>query len=182
MVRVPTWPEMTNIGLPVPPGIIISTQACRAYLCDGTTPPELDAEVTEHLRQLESAMGRKLGYPAYLLLVNVRSGAKFSMPGMIDTVLNIGLSDKSVQGLAKQASNERFAWDSYRRLVQMFGKTVLDIDGEAFEQAIDNAKKAKGIKNDLDLDAEDLQQPGRRVQADRARADRPGLPAEPRRS
>ena len=150
--------EMTNLGLPVPPGFIISTEACRAYLRDGTTPPELDAEVTEHLRQLESAMGRKLGDPADPLLVSVRSGAKFSMPGMMDTVLNIGLSDKSVEGLAKQASNERFAWDSYRRLVQMFGKTVLDIDGEAFEQAIDNAKKAKGIKNDLDLDADDLQQ------------------------
>jgi pyruvate, orthophosphate dikinase len=150
--------EMTNIGLPVPPGFIISTEACRAYLRDGTTPPELDAEVTEHLIQLESAMGRKLGDPADPLLVSVRSGAKFSMPGMMDTVLNIGMSDKSVQGLAKQASNERFAWDSYRRLVQMFGKTVLDIDGEAFEQAIDNAKKAKGIKNDLDLDAADLQQ------------------------
>src|SRR5450755_4455457 len=149
---------MTNIGLPVPPGFIISTDACRAYLRDGTTPPELDAEVTEHLTQLESAMGRKLGDPADPLLVSVRSGAKFSMPGMMDTILNIGLSDRAVEGLAKQASNERFAWDSYRRLVQMFGKTVLDIDGEAFEQAIDNAKKAKGIKNDLELDADDLQQ------------------------
>jgi len=149
--------EMTNIGLPVPPGFIISTEACRAYLRDGTTPPELDAEVTEHLTQLESAMGRKLGDPADPLLVSVRSGAKFSMPGMMDTILNIGLSDRAVEGLAKQASNERFAWDSYRRLIQMFGKTVLDIDGEAFEQAIDNAKKAKGIKNDLDLDADDLQ-------------------------
>ena len=150
--------EMTNIGLPVPPGFIISTEACRAYLRDGKTPPELDAEVTEHLTQLESAIGRKLGDPADPLLVSVRSGAKFSMPGMMDTILNIGLSDRAVEGLAKQAGNERFAWDSYRRLIQMFGKTVLDIEGEAFEQAIDNAKKAKGIKNDLDLDADDLQQ------------------------
>ena len=149
--------EMTNLGLPVPPGFIISTEACRAYLRDGTTPAGLDGEVTAHLRQLESAMGRTLGAPADPLLVSVRSGGKFSMPGMMDTILNIGLSDRSVEGLAKQAGNERFAWDSYRRLIQMFGKTVLDIEGEAFEQAIDAAKKAKGIKNDLDLDADDLQ-------------------------
>src|SRR6202030_2828209 len=110
-----------------------------------------------HLEQLESAIGRRLGDPADPLLVSVRSGAKFSMPGMMDTVLNIGLSDESVQGLAKQAGNERFAWDSYRRLIQMFGKTVLDIEGEHFEHAIDAAKKAKGVSNDLDLDAGDLQ-------------------------
>jgi pyruvate, orthophosphate dikinase len=150
--------EMTNLGLPVPPGFIISTEACRAYLRDGTTPAELDGEVTGHLSQLESAMGRKLGDPADPLLVSVRSGGKFSMPGMMDTILNIGLSDRAVEGLAKQAGHERFAWDSYRRLIQMFGKTVLDIEGEAFEQAIDAAKKAKGIKNDLDLDSGDLQE------------------------
>jgi len=149
--------EMTNLGLPVPPGFIISTEACREYLQHGATPAGLDDEVTEHLRQLESAMARKLGDPADPLLVSVRSGAKFSMPGMMDTILNIGLSDRSVEGLAKQAGNERFAWDSYRRLIQMFGKTVLAIDGEAFEHAIDAAKKAKGIKSDLDLDAGDLQ-------------------------
>ena len=149
--------EMTNIGLPVPPGFIITTEACRYYLEQGSTPAGLDEEIADHLDQLEAAIGRKLGDPADPLLVSVRSGAKFSMPGMMDTVLNIGLSDESVQGLAKQAGNERFAWDAYRRLLQMFGKTVLDVDGEHFEHAIEAAKKAKGVSNDLDLDAADLQ-------------------------
>jgi pyruvate, orthophosphate dikinase len=149
--------EMTNLGLPVPPGFIITTEACRYYLEQGSTPAGLDEEIAAHLERLEAAMGRKLGDPADPLLVSVRSGAKFSMPGMMETVLNIGLSDESVQGLAKQAGNERFAWDSYRRLLQMFGKTVLDIDGEHFEHAIDEAKRAKGVRNDLDLDAGDLQ-------------------------
>jgi pyruvate, orthophosphate dikinase len=149
--------EMTNLGLPVPPGFIITTDACRYYLQHGTVPDGLAAEVSEHLSQLEQKMGRKLGDPADPLLVSVRSGAKFSMPGMMETVLNIGLSDESVHGLAKQAGSERFAWDSYRRLIQMFGKTVLDIEGHEFEQAIDAAKQAKGTKNDLDLDAGDLQ-------------------------
>jgi pyruvate,orthophosphate dikinase len=149
--------EMTNLGLPVPPGFIITTDACRYYLEQGKVPDSLAAEVTEHLQALEQGMGRKLGDHADPLLVSVRSGAKFSMPGMMETVLNIGLSDESVHGLAKQAGSERFAWDSYRRLIQMFGKTVLDIEGHEFESAIDAAKKAKGTKNDLDLDADDLQ-------------------------
>ena len=148
--------EMTNLGLPVPPGFVITTEACRYYLEQGSTPAGLDEEIAAHLDALEQSMGRKLGDPADPLLVSVRSGAKFSMPGMMETVLNIGLSDESVQGLAKQAGNERFAWDSYRRLIQMFGKTVLDIEGEHFENAIDEAKKAKGVRNDLDLDAADL--------------------------
>jgi pyruvate,orthophosphate dikinase len=148
--------EMTNIGLPVPPGFTITTDACRYYLHHGTTPDGLDDEVTSHLEGLEQSMGRRLGDHGDPLLVSVRSGAKFSMPGMMETVLNIGLSDESVQGLAKQAGNERFAWDSYRRLIQMFGKTVLGIDGEHFEHAIDSAKKAKGAASDTDLTAEDL--------------------------
>ncbi len=148
--------EMTNLGLPVPPGFIITTDACRQYLRDGTVPDSLDGEVSEHLAQLEKAMGRKLGDPADPLLVSVRSGGKFSMPGMMETVLNIGLSDESVHGLAKQAGNDRFAWDAYRRLIQMFGKTVLDIEGDAFEHVMEQAKQAKGTKNDLDLDASDL--------------------------
>jgi pyruvate,orthophosphate dikinase len=148
--------EMTNLGLPVPPGFIVSTDACRHYLAEGDVPAGLDDEITAHLSSLESAMGRKLGDAADPLLVSVRSGAKFSMPGMMETVLNIGLSDESVHGLAKQAGSERFAWDSYRRLIQMFGKTVLGLEGELFEHAIDSAKSAKGTKNDLDLDADDL--------------------------
>jgi pyruvate, orthophosphate dikinase len=149
--------EMTRLGLPVPPGFIISTEACRVYLASGSTPAGLDEEIQQHLTKLEEKMGRKLGDPSDPLLVSVRSGAKFSMPGMMETVLNIGLSDESVQGLAKQAGNERFAWDSYRRLIQMFGKTVLDIEGEHFEHAIEAAKKAKGVTNDLELDENDLQ-------------------------
>jgi pyruvate,orthophosphate dikinase len=149
--------EMTNIGLPVPPGFTITTEACRYYLQHGSTPEGLDAEIQDHLDRLESAMGRKLGDPADPLLVSVRSGAKFSMPGMMDTVLNIGLSDESVQGLAKQSGNERFAWDAYRRLIQMFGKTVLGVDGDYFEHALEAAKQVKGVSNDVDLDAGDLQ-------------------------
>jgi pyruvate, orthophosphate dikinase len=148
--------EMTNLGLPVPPGFTITTDACRYYLKHGAPPDGLGEEVTSHLAALERAMGRKLGDPADPLLVSVRSGAKFSMPGMMDTVLNIGLSDESVHGLAEQAGNERFAWDSYRRLIQMFGKTVLGIDGEHFEHALDAVKTAKGAANDIELDADDL--------------------------
>jgi pyruvate, orthophosphate dikinase len=148
--------EMTNIGLPVPPGFTITTEACKTYLESGDEPAELRAEVSEHLAAMEKAMGRALGQTDDPLLVSVRSGGKFSMPGMMDTVLNIGLNDESVQGLAKQAGSERFAWDSYRRLIQMFGKTVLDIDGEHFESAMDAAKQARGTTEDLDLDENDL--------------------------
>jgi pyruvate,orthophosphate dikinase len=147
---------MTNLGLPVPPGFTITTDACRYYLANGATPDGLNDEVSRHLSALEQSMGRRLGDPADPLLVSVRSGAKFSMPGMMETVLNVGLSDESVHGLAKQAGSERFAWDSYRRLIQMFGKTVLEIKGEHFERALDSAKSAKGAASDTELDAEDL--------------------------
>ncbi|MFE4593561.1 pyruvate, phosphate dikinase [Streptomyces laurentii] len=148
--------EMTNLGLPVPPGFTITTEACKVYLESGAEPAALRDEVSAHLDALERTMGKKLGQADDPLLVSVRSGAKFSMPGMMDTVLNIGLSDASVEGLATQADNARFAWDSYRRLIQMFGKTVLDVDGELFEDALDEAKTAKGAASDTDLDAADL--------------------------
>ncbi|MEO6205904.1 MAG: pyruvate, phosphate dikinase [Mycobacteriales bacterium] len=148
--------EMTTLGLPVPPGFVITTEACQAYLADGSVPGALAAEVSEHLTALEKQMDKTLGDPGDPLLVSVRSGAKFSMPGMMDTVLNIGLNDASVEGLAERSGNPRFAWDSYRRLVQMFGRTVLGVDGDLFEHALDDAKKAKGLSNDLDLDEHDL--------------------------
>ncbi|MFS4095679.1 pyruvate, phosphate dikinase [Streptomyces sp. AF1A] len=148
--------EMTNLGLPVPPGFTITTEACKVYLDSGEEPAALRDEVSAHLEALEARMGKKLGQPDNPLLVSVRSGAKFSMPGMMDTVLNIGLSDKSVQGLAKQAGDDRFAWDSYRRLIQMFGKTVLGVDGDLFEEALEKAKEAKKVTVDTDLEAADL--------------------------
>jgi pyruvate,orthophosphate dikinase len=148
--------EMTNLGLPVPPGFVITTEACNVYLESGSEPDDLAREVSEHLDTLEKSMGKKLGQADDPLLVSVRSGAKFSMPGMMDTVLNIGLNDSSVEGLGKQADSPRFAWDSYRRLIQMFGKTVLGVDGEHFDEVFEAAKEAKGITNDLDLDDNDL--------------------------
>ncbi|GAA2123646.1 pyruvate, phosphate dikinase [Nocardioides bigeumensis] len=148
--------EMTNLGLPVPPGFTISTEACRAYLKEGDNPAGLAEEVSAHLASLEEKMGRRLGDPADPLLVSVRSGAKFSMPGMMETVLNIGLNDESIQGLAQQSDDERFALDSYRRLLSMFGGTVLGIHGEHFSEALDDLKEQKGTVEDLDLDVEDL--------------------------
>ena len=148
--------EMTKLGLPVPPGFTITTEACRAYLKDSTVPESLATEVTRALRGVEDQMGRHLGDPSDPLLVSVRSGAKFSMPGMMETVLNIGLNDESVLGLAAVSGNERFAWDSYRRLIQMFGKTVLDIDGDLFSDALDELKAERGVKGDTELTAEDL--------------------------
>lgn len=148
--------EMTNLGLPVPPGFTISTDACREYLKSGQTPEELATQVTQALRGVEDALGRRLGAAEDPLLVSVRSGAKFSMPGMMETVLNIGLNDESVKGLAEKADDERFAWDSYRRLIQMFGKTVMDVDGDLFSDTLEEMKKQRGVKADTGLNTEDL--------------------------
>ncbi|MCB5906838.1 pyruvate, phosphate dikinase [Streptomyces sp. SF28] len=172
--------EMTNLGLPVPPGFTITTEACKVYLDSGEEPAALRAEVSEHLDALERQMGKKLGQADNPLLVSVRSGAKFSMPGMMDTVLNIGLSDASVSGLAAQAGDERFAWDSYRRLIQMFGKTVLDVDGDLFEEALEEAKKDKGVTVDVDLDAADLKALVDRFKAIVAEETGRDFPQEPR--
>lgn len=149
--------EMVRIGLPVPAGFTISTDACRAYLRTQQAPAELTDEVSAHLARIEGQMGRRLGDADDPLLVSVRSGAKFSMPGMMETVLNIGLNDESVKGLAAQSGNPRFAWDSYRRLMQMFGKTVLDMDGDIFETRLEQMKAARGVEQDTELTAEDLE-------------------------
>jgi pyruvate,orthophosphate dikinase len=149
--------EMTNLRLPVPPGFTITTQACLAFLDSGELPEGLWEEVESHLRALESEMGRRLGDRDNPVLVSVRSGAKYSMPGMMDTVLNLGLNDRSVMGLARQARSDRFAFDSYRRFIQLFGKIVMDVPGEVFEDALDEAKAKKGPDaKDTDLEAVDL--------------------------
>ncbi|NDH48689.1 MAG: pyruvate, phosphate dikinase, partial [Acidimicrobiia bacterium] len=148
--------EMTSVlKLPVPPGFTISTDACRAYM-HGGWPKGLDAEITAQVAKLEKSMKRKLGDPKDPLLVSVRSGAKFSMPGMMDTVLNLGLNDQSVKGLAKVTGDERFAYDSYRRFIAMYGRIVLGIDGSHFEHPLEDAKSAAGVKTDAELSADTL--------------------------
>ena len=148
--------EMTNLGLPVPPGFTITTAACREYMRAGLLPPRLMEEVAVHLKRLEKKMGRGLGDPSNPLLVSVRSGAKFSMPGMMDTVLNLGLNNASRKGLAKVSRSERFANDAHRRFIQMFGKIVMDAPGDAFEEAMERARKAARVKADTGLKATDL--------------------------
>ncbi|HTT19769.1 MAG TPA: pyruvate, phosphate dikinase [Candidatus Sulfotelmatobacter sp.] len=149
--------EMTNAGLPVPPGFTIQTEACREYMRGGLSS-DVDKQMDEALEKLEALQGQKLGQGDNPLLVSVRSGAKFSMPGMMDTILNLGLNDESVQALAKRSNNPRFAADSYRRLIQMFGNVVLDIEKSAFEEVFDAKKKQKKAKLDTDLDAKALQE------------------------
>jgi pyruvate, orthophosphate dikinase len=150
--------EMTNAGLPVPPGFTIQTEACREYMKQGGVSAEVDHQMDEALRNLENLQGQKLGTGENPLLVSVRSGAKFSMPGMMDTILNLGLNDQSVESLAKRSNNPRFAYDSYRRLIQMFGSVVLEIEKSAFEEVFDGKKKQKKAKLDTDLDAKALKE------------------------
>ncbi len=149
--------EMTQMGVPVPAGFTITTDACRAYMSNGKALPDgLEAEVDEHLRALEQRTGKRFGDPDDPLLVSVRSGAAVSMPGMMDTILNLGLNDEAVRGLAARTENERFANDSYRRLIQMYGEVVDGIDGHRFEQALTDLKKARETAHDVDLSAGDL--------------------------
>jgi len=149
--------EMTNLGIPVPPGFTISTEVCKYfYDHERTYPDDLKVQVDEALKKLEEVTGKKLGDPESPLLVSVRSGAAISMPGMMDTILNLGLNDETVKGLARLTNNERFAYDAYRRFLQMFGDTALGIPHSEFEKALEARKKAKGVKLDVELDADDL--------------------------
>jgi len=148
--------EMTNAGVPVPPGFTISTRVCLEFQKQGKTPEAVEREQAKYLERLEKLMGKRLGDPEDPLLVSVRSGAKFSMPGMMDTVLNLGLNDRSVEGLAARTRNPRFAWDCYRRFLHMFGNVVLGISKDAFEEKLHELKEARGAKLDTDLTAEDL--------------------------
>ncbi|HEY7098570.1 MAG TPA: pyruvate, phosphate dikinase [Terriglobales bacterium] len=150
--------EMTNAGLPVPPGFTIQTEACRQYMRDSRVSSEVDRQMEEALAKLEQLQGQKLGKGDNPLLVSVRSGAKFSMPGMMDTILNLGLNDQSVEALAKRSNNPRFAYDSYRRLIQMFGNVVLEISKADFDEVFENKKKQKKAKLDTELDAKALKE------------------------
>jgi len=150
--------EMTALGIPVPAGFTITTDACRDYLRTKELPEGLEAEIDEHLAALEKAMGRGLGQADDPLLVSVRSGAKFSMPGMMETVLNVGLNDESVEGLSTISGNPRFAWDSYRRLLAMFGATVLDVERAHFDEALDALKDDRGVKSAVELEVGDFRE------------------------
>src|SRR5437667_5677768 len=151
--------EMTNAGRPVPPGFTISTEVCNIYYKEKQKiPAAIDRDIAEHVTKLEKAAGATLGSTDNPLLVSVRSGAKFSMPGMMDTILNLGLNDDAVEGLKRQTKNGRFAFDSYRRFIQMFGSVVLEIPKEAFEHEFESVKKERGAKIDTDLDEEALRE------------------------
>ena len=150
--------EMTNIGLPVPQGFTITTEACTQYYEDGRQiNDEIMAQAMEGVKKMEEKNGKKFGDLKNPLLVSVRSGARASMPGMMDTILNLGLNDKSVLGLANKTNNPRFAWDAYRRFIQMFGNVAMGVEHDKFEEILDSVKKAHGYKEDVELKTEDLQ-------------------------
>src|SRR5438132_11730744 len=149
--------EMTQLGVPVPAGFTITTDACRDYVAAGKRlPAGLEDEISDHIRALEQKTGKRFADNADPLLVSVRSGAAVSMPGMMDTILNLGLNDEAAEGLARATDNERLAFDSYRRLIQMFGGVVAGIDAHRFEQRLSDLKQSKDVQNDTDLDADDL--------------------------
>ena len=173
--------EMTKIGLPVPQGFTVSTEACTQYYEDGRKiNDDIKAEILENIAKMEEITGKKFGDKENPLLVSVRSGARASMPGMMDTILNLGLNDEVVEGFAKITNNERFAYDSYRRFIQMYADVVEEVPKSTFEVIIDEMKDAKGVKNDTDLDAEDLKEMVKRFKAYYLEQKGESFPTEPR--
>src|SRR4051794_24218894 len=158
--------EMSTIGIPVPPGFTLTTEVCAAYYENGKTLPDaVRPQVEAALKQVEAQVGKRFGDPADPLLVSVRSGAALSMPGMMNTILNLGLSDASVEGLARKTGNPRFARDGYRRLIDMFGSTAMGVKHEHFEHELEQMKHQKGVKLDTDLTADDLKELVKRYKA-----------------
>ena len=150
--------EMSSIGLPVPPGIVITTEACKRFNREKKVPPGLFDEVRAKLTELERETGRRLGYPANPLLLSVRSGAPYSMPGMMDTILNLGMNDEVVESLSQRTGNDRFAMDAYRRLIQMYGKIAMGVPGSEFEAHLEAMKKRLGVAKDTEIPAKELRQ------------------------
>ena len=169
--------EMTNIGLPVPQGFTITTEACTQYYEDGRQiNAEITAEIMEYIEKMEKITGKKFGDLENPLLVSVRSGARASMPGMMDTILNLGLNEDVVEVLSKKSGNPRWAWDCYRRFIQMYSDVVMEVGKKYFEQLIDEMKAKKGVTQDVELTAEDLKGAGRPVQGRVQGQDRPDFP------
>ena len=151
--------EMSNLGLPVPEGFTVTTEACTAYYENNKQiSPEIEKQIFEYLAKLEEKRGKKFGDNEDPLLVSVRSGARASMPGMMDTILNLGLNDQAVEGFAKKTNNPRFAYDSYRRFIQMYSDVVMEVPKSSFEKIIDEVKSAKGVKYDTELTVDDLKE------------------------
>ena len=174
--------EMTNIGLPVPQGFTITTEACTQYYEDGREiNDEIQGQINEHIVKMEEITGKKFGDKENPLLVSVRSGARASMPGMMDTILNLGLNEEVVNTIAEQSGNPRWAWDCYRRFIQMYSDVVMEVGKKYFEILIDEMKEARGVQQDVDLTADDLKELANQFKAeykDKIGADFPDDPKE----
>ena len=173
--------EMTNIGLPVPQGFTISTEACTKYYEDGRQiNDEIMAEIMEYITKMEEVTGKRFGDLENPLLVSVRSGARASMPGMMDTILNLGLNEEVVETIAAKTGNARWAWDCYRRFIQMYSDVVMEVGKKYFEQLIDEMKEAKGVTQDVELTAEDLKELAGQFKAEYKNKIGSDFPADPK--
>ena len=173
--------EMTNIGLPVPQGFTITTEACTKYYEDGREINEdIQSQINEYINKMEEITGKKFGDKENPLLVSVRSGARASMPGMMDTILNLGLNEEVVEAIGKKSNNERWAWDCYRRFIQMYSDVVMEVGKKYFEQLIDKMKETKGVTQDVDLTAEDLKELARQFKEEYKEKIKKDFPDDPK--